>query len=104
MNTENNKWYWSYTDDRNRWVIDEANSIPGMYKAYKYVQNISPTYIFDTYDEAFEHADIHDWFVGACGADIIHEIAEKTFFQLQEKEFNEYMPYKLISMNKEKAA
>jgi hypothetical protein len=64
------QWYWSYT----------STGIDGI------------TYIFETLDQARDHAIAHGEFDEICGKDNFIAHDENLFFEIREDELEEYSP------------
>lgn len=66
----NEKWYWAYTSSS----VDET------------------TYVFNTLDEARDHAIKNGEFDEICGKDYFIEHDEKLFFEARMDELKDYSP------------
>ena len=69
------KWYWAYT----------TPSIDGV------------TYLFNTLDEARDHAIAHGEFDEICGKDAFCAHDENLFFEVREDDLHEYMPAQRVA-------
>lgn len=58
------KWYWAYESHK--------------------------TFVFDTYEQAFEHASEHGEFDEICGKESMMEYENELFFEVLEEELKEY--------------
>lgn len=75
---ESYKWYWAYENNNFVWM-------------------------FNSLEEARDHATKHGMFDDICGKDAYMEFDENLFFEVSENEREDYQPY-LIVRSKEKAA
>lgn len=73
------KWYWGYI----------SSSIEGT------------TYIFETLDEARDHAILHNEFDEICGKDNFMAHEESLFFEVCEDELEDYAPYTICNKKEE---
>ncbi len=70
------KWYWAYTASSTK---DET------------------TYIFNTLDEARDHAIAKGEFDEICGKDAFCAHDENLFFEVREDDLHEYMPAQRVA-------
>lgn len=62
------KWYWAYTNDPMTWI-------------------------FDTIEEARDHAIEQGMFDEICGKDAMIDFEEQLLFELSEDELKDYLPF-----------